>query len=143
VQATPFLLFPGTCAEAMAFYHSCLGGELELTRMRDTPMAAAMPAAAQDKVAHARLTSGRVDLSAADWMHPTRAPHAGNTVGVYLTGTDADIRRLFAKLAEGANPSLLDPLQALPFGLYGHLADRYGLHWFFRGEPGMNPDPRP
>jgi len=22
----------------------------------------------------------------------------------------------------------------MPFGSYGHLADRFGIHWFFKGE---------
>ena len=38
LRATPFLLFDGNCAEAMTFYHECLGGELILTRLGDTPM---------------------------------------------------------------------------------------------------------
>jgi PhnB protein len=28
LHTTPFLLFDGNCAEAMTFYHKCLGGEL-------------------------------------------------------------------------------------------------------------------
>ena len=27
LSCTPFLLFDGHCAEAMGFYHECLGGE--------------------------------------------------------------------------------------------------------------------
>ena len=38
INLSPFLLFDGNCAEAMAFYQSCLGGELTLTRVCDTPM---------------------------------------------------------------------------------------------------------
>jgi uncharacterized glyoxalase superfamily protein PhnB len=36
----PFLLFDGNCAEAMAFYQSCLDGELAITKvceLRDLP----------------------------------------------------------------------------------------------------------
>ena len=38
LNLTPFLLFDGDCAEAMAFYQSCFSGELTLTKLRDTPM---------------------------------------------------------------------------------------------------------
>ena len=38
LHCTPFLLFDGNCAEAMTFYHTCLGGELTLTKLGDTPM---------------------------------------------------------------------------------------------------------
>ena len=38
LQCTTFRLFDGNCAEAMSFYHGCLGGDLVLTRLGDTPM---------------------------------------------------------------------------------------------------------
>jgi PhnB protein len=38
LRSTPFLLFDGNCAEAMTFYHECLGGELALTKLGGTPM---------------------------------------------------------------------------------------------------------
>ena len=43
LRCTPFLLFDGNCAEAMTFYHNCLGGELTLTKLGDTPMKAQFP----------------------------------------------------------------------------------------------------
>ncbi len=39
---------------------------------------------------------------------------------------------MFDTLAVGAD--LLDGLRDLPFSCYGHLADRYGVHWLFGGE---------
>lgn len=135
MNLSPFLLFDGTCAEAMAFYQSCLGGELEVTLLRDTPMKDQAPANLHDKVAYAQLTSGAIQVSATDWQHQTRAPRQGNTVGLYLTGPGhAELREVFDRLAVGADPDLLDDLRELPFGVYGHLADRYGVHWFFRGD---------
>ncbi len=131
----PFLLFEGNCAEAMTFYQSCLGGELEMTFVRDTPMKDQAPESLHDKVAYAHLASGSVEISATDWQHPTRLPRQGNTVGLYLTaGASADLQQVFDKLAVGADRNLLDELRDMPFGSYGHLADRYGVHWFFRGE---------
>jgi PhnB protein len=132
---TPFLLFDGNCAEAMTFYQSCLGGELSITRLRDTPMREQAPPELHDKVAYARLHGGLVDVSATDWQHATRRPHQGNTVGMYLTGASYDeLQPVFDRLSVHADPDLLDELKNLPFGVYGHLADRYGVHWFFRGD---------
>lgn len=131
----PFLLFEGNCAEAMRFYQSCLGGELEVTLVRDTPMKDQAAATLHDKVAFAHLKSGSIEISATDWQHQTRAPRQGNTVGMYLSGgAYAELQDVFGKLAVGADPNLLDELREMPFGTYGHLADRYGVHWFFRGE---------
>lgn len=132
---TPFLLFDGNCAEAMTFYESCLGGELSIVRLRETPMGSQAPPELLDKVAYARLRCGLVDVSATDWQHPTRRPHQGNTVGIYLTGASYDeLKPVFDRLSVRADPDLLDDLTDLPFGIYGHLADRYGVHWFFRGD---------
>ena len=134
MQLTPFLLFEGNCAQAMAFYQTCLGGDLEITLLRDTPMKAQAPAHLHDKVAYSHLQSGAIDISATDWQHQTRHPRQGNTVAMYLTGSGYDeLRPVFDKLSDGADPNLLDDLRDEPFGVYGHLADRFGVHWFFRG----------
>src|SRR3954470_14665350 len=78
MNLTPFLLFDGNCAEAMTFYHSCLGGELSVTRVADTPMKAQAPAALHQKVAFAHLQSEAVEIAATDWQHPTRRFNRGN-----------------------------------------------------------------
>jgi len=135
VRLTPFLLFSGNCADAMSFYRSCLDGELTVTKVGDTPMKGQMPPEHHDKVANAHLRSGAIELTAADWLHPTRTPRPGNTVCLYIDGGPyTELRALFDKLSAGADPTLLDDLRDMPFGSYGHLADRYGVHWFFRGE---------
>jgi PhnB protein len=132
---TPFLLFDGNCAEAMTFYQSCLSGELTITKVADTPMKAQMPPEQHQKVAYARLKSGAIEFSATDWLHPRRTPKQGNTVALYVNGDNyVELRAIFDALAAGADKALLDDLRDMPFGIYGHLADKYGVHWFFRGE---------
>jgi PhnB protein len=135
INLTPFLLFDGNCAEAMTFYRSCLGGDLTITKMSDTPMKDQLPPALHEKVAHARLKNDKIEFSATDWMHPVRKPKQGNTVCMYINGGNYDeLKQVFDKLAEGADKDLLDDLQDMPFGSYGHLADKFGVHWFFHGE---------
>lgn len=134
MNTMPFLLFDGHCAEAMGFYRSCLGGELTITRLGDTAMGDQAPAEQRAKVAYAHLASGAVELSGADWLHAVRVPTPGSTVGIYLQAQHSgELREVFDKLAVGGDRQLLDELRDLPFGTYGHLADRYGVHWFFRG----------
>ncbi len=135
MNLTPFLLFDGTCAEAMAFYQSCLGGELTITKVGDTPMKDQVAPQNHGKVIYAHLKSGALEFSATDWLHTTRTPKLGNTVALYINGGSyKELRAIFDKLSVGADKSLLDDLRDLPFGTYGHLADRYGVHWFFQGE---------
>jgi PhnB protein len=119
----------------MTFYRSCLGGELAITKMGDTPMKNQMPPELHNKVAHAHLKNGLIEFSATDWMHATRRPKQGNTVAMYLNGGKyEELRAIFDRLAAGADSALLDDLRDLPFGSYGHLADKYGVHWFFQGQ---------
>lgn len=49
-------------------------------------------------------------------------------------GTYIELRTMFDNLSIGADPELLDDLRDMPFGSYGHLADQYGVHWFFQGD---------
>jgi PhnB protein len=135
MNLVPFLLFEGNCAEAMAFYQSCLGGELTITKVSDTPMKLQMPPEQHHKVAFANLKSGVLEISGTDWLNPTRTPTRGNTVALFVCrGNYAELRTIFDKLAVGAPKDLLDDLKDLPFGVYGHLADKYGVHWFFQGD---------
>jgi PhnB protein len=135
MNLTPFLLFDGNCAEAMAFYQSCFGGDLTITKVGDTPMKGHMPPEQHHKVDHAHLKSGIIEFSATDWLHPKRLPIQGNTIGMYVNGGKyKELRAIFDSLAAEADSDLLDDLRDMPFGSYGHLADQYGVHWFFQGE---------
>ena len=86
MKLTPFLLFDGNCAEAMRFYQTCLGGELRITELGDTPMAVEHPAENHGKVVNAHLQNGPIEFTATDWLHPTRARTQGNNVGVFVNG---------------------------------------------------------
>ena len=135
MNLTPFLLFDGNCAEAMTFYQGCLGGELTITRLGDTPMKDQASPDQYGKVVYAHLKNGALEFSGTDWLHPTRTPRLGNTVAIYINeGQYPELRAIFDRLARGADAALLDDLHDVPFGTYGHLADRYGVHWFFQGE---------
>lgn len=129
----PYLLFDGKCKEAMEFYHSCFGGELKLTKVKDSPAAARMTAAQQEKVLNAHLGTGRLEISASDWLALDATPVRGNTVCMFLSGgTLPELKALFDKLADGAE--VTNPLAATFFGTYGALNDRFGVRWMFAGE---------
>lgn len=85
LQTTPFLLFDGDCAEAMSFYHQCLGGELSLTKLRDTPMKDQFPPEKHDRIINAYLKSRDVEISASDWMaSPEFEPVRGNMSAIFV-----------------------------------------------------------
>jgi len=143
LRTVPFLLFDGDCAEAMTFYHDCLGGELTLTRLGDTPMKDQFPVEKHGRIINARLTSGAIDLSATDWMaSPALEPIQGNTFAVFVVGEDYDeLKGPFDKLADGADREWFQDLHDLPFGTYGQFFDRFGVQWVFRGARVEHPEP--
>src|SRR5487761_294800 len=108
LRCTPFLLFDGNCAEAMTFYHACLGGDLTLTRLGDTPMKAQFPPEKHNRTINAHLKSGDIELSAADWMAPDFDPLLGNTSAIFVTGQSYDeLKPAFDKLKDGEHNTRL------------------------------------
>ncbi len=137
LQTTPFLLFDGNCAEAMTFYHQCLGGELTLTKLAETPMKDQFPPEKHNRIINAHLKNGAVDISATDWMaSPMYEPIQGDTVAIFvLGGAYEELQTAFDKLREGASTDRFQELHDLPFGTYGQFTDKFGVHWIFKGDP--------
>ena len=128
---TPYLLFDGKCQQAMEFYKSCFGGELTATKVKDSPAKDFMPAVQREKIVNARLSKGKLEMTASDWLRPDRTPIRGNTVCLYLSGgTFGELKTLFERLSEGAE--VTDPLKEQFFGIYGALNDKFGVRWMFQ-----------
>ena len=136
LRCTPFLLFDGNCAEAMTFYHRCLGGNFTLTKLGDTPMKDQFPKEKHDRIINAHLVSGDIDISATDWMaSPAFDPIQGNSYAIFVIGgAYEELKPVFDKLAEGAEKERFQALHNLPFGMYGQFYDKYGVQWIFNGD---------
>lgn len=132
LKATPFLLFDGNCAEAMTFYQKCLGGELRLTKLGDTPMKDTLPAEKHNWIINAYLKSGDIEISAADWMAaPQYEPILGEMFAVFITGSYDEVKKVFDKLSEGAEKDRFQELHEMPFGMHGQMYDKFHRHWIF------------
>ena len=136
MHVTPFLLFDGNCAEAMTFYQKCLGGELTLTKLGDTPMKDQYPKEKHNRIINAHLKSGAIEISATDWMaSPAYEPTWGDIYAIFVIGgTYDELKVVFDKLASEAKKERFQELHDMPFGTYGQLYDKYGIHWIFKGE---------
>jgi PhnB protein len=123
----PYLHFGGNCREAMTFYHECLGGDLAMQTVGESPMAAQMPAEVQQQIMHASLMRGEVRLMASDMMQ--EPPARGNTISLMLYCTsEAEIRDYFSKLSAGGTVNF--PLGQQFWGAtYGELTDKFGINW--------------
>ena len=125
MSVVPYLFFKGNCKEAMGFYKSVFGGELNIQTMGDVPKEAQMPGADPNNVMHAALR-GPITLYASDSRQASE-----HTAKIELTigGTDeAQMRQIFDKLAEGGKVKMA--LQKMFWGdIYGQLTDKYGIDW--------------
>ncbi|GAB2862106.1 VOC family protein [Hymenobacter ruber] len=131
MHLSPYLFFDGNCREVLAFYQSCLGGELNLIRYGDSPAAAHMPADAQNNIMHGTLTAHGFTIMASDTGRTDRTLATGNNVRLSLHfDNDAEIETTFARLGEGGQ--VVDPLADMPWGgKFGTLTDQFGIKWLF------------
>jgi len=130
----PYLSFRTEARQAMEFYQSVLGGELEINVFGEFPDMVQDPSQA-DLVMHAQLTTedGLV-LMASD--SPDGMPYEPpQGFSVSLSGnSEATTRAVWDKLADGA--SITMPLDTPPWGgTFGMLVDRFGVPWMLHGDP--------
>ena len=74
MQVQPYLFFDGRCEEALNFYSAALGAQVTaLMRFKDAPPSASAPGCTPppgDKIMHANLQIGPVQIMASDGMVP-------------------------------------------------------------------------
>jgi PhnB protein len=135
MQVFTNLTFDGDCEEAFAVYARVLGGTVTFAlRYRDSPMAAQVPDAWVDKIAHCTLTlADGCRLYGNDSVPDTYEPSGGFS----LTTNPADAetaRTVFDALAEGGQVTmrLQETFWAIAFGT---LVDRFGIPWTINCEP--------
>ncbi len=123
-----YLTFNGNCREAMHFYRDCLGGELALQAISDSPMAGKLPVTMQQHILHGSLTCGAITLLASD-MVGEKGLTKGNNISLMLDCSSEDeIRTLFDKLLQGGR--IVHQLEHTFWGgMIGDLTDKFGNQW--------------
>ncbi len=127
-QINAYLSFHGNCREAMIFYRECLGGELTLQTIGESPLADQMPQEMKECILHATLKTEDLVIMGSD-MTPETGLIKGNAVSLMLKcSSEADIRISFDKLSDGA--TIKHPLENTFWGaLFGDLTDKFGNNW--------------
>ena len=128
VTLNPYLNFKDNAREAMEFYHSVFGGELNTSTFAD--FGQADDPADADKVMHSQLESGSITLMGAD-TPSSMEYHEGSNISVSLSGSndeDATLRGYWDQLS--GSGSVTVPLEIAPWGdAFGMCVDRYGVSW--------------
>ncbi|WDF32193.1 VOC family protein [Arthrobacter agilis] len=136
-----YLSFRDTAAEAMDFYHSVFGGEMQRSTFAEYQVSE--DPAEQDKIMHSMLTtpSGQV-LMAADTPNSMEyRPPAGHSLSI-SGDSEAELRGYWEALS--GSGSVLVPLEVSPWGdSFGMCVDRFGVTWMVNiaGAPGAAEEP--
>ncbi|MCB0666201.1 MAG: VOC family protein [Saprospiraceae bacterium] len=130
MRISAYLTFAGNCLEAMQFYQKCLGGELVIQTIGESPFSDKMPRQMRASILHCTLTNHNLILMGSDIV-PEDGHRSGNTISLMLDCSSEDeIRECYAKLSTGSIKS--HPLEETFWGaLFGDLEDKFGNHWLF------------
>ena len=123
---SPYLNFNGNTAEAMRFYQSVLGGDLNIQTFGDAGVA--QNDNEKNRTLHASLISNGITFFASDGR-PDQQVIFGDNVHLSLQGSDTErLTGYFNGLAAGGRVDM--PLAKQFWGAtFGMLTDKYGVHW--------------
>lgn len=129
-QINAYLTFNGNCREAMTFYKNCLGGELTLMSVEDSPMAEQWPKEVRKNILHASLVNSSLILLGSD-MAPKEGTVNGNAISLALNcSSEKEINAFFNNLSVGGK--VTHPLHTFFDGTIGALTDQFGMNWIFK-----------
>ena len=133
---SPYLIFPGNCAEAMRFYERVLGGKLlGMSKFSEAPDTSNMPPGTQDDIMHAHLVlPGGGVLMASDDHTGQQKPVAMSGFFVSLIYDTVDeARGIFHELVDGGKTIM--PYEGTFWAEgFGMLIDRFGVPWMVTGK---------
>lgn len=129
-QLNPYLGFPGNAREAMTFYQSVFGGELDMLTFAQGGMPPDSENADQLMHAHLRTEDG-YQIMGSDGMDSS----SGGAISIAITGSEKDkISAFYAKLCEGGD--VIEPLAEAPWGGYFGMCNcKFGHRWMFNISP--------
>lgn len=132
-RLNPYISFVDNAREAMEFYRSVFGGELEVMTFEAF---GPPPGVNPDAVMHSMLvTDAGFSLMAAD-TPPDMDRTVGNNIVVSVSGDEPErLRGYWTALADGAR--IETALEKQMWGdEFGALEDKFGVNWCFNiGEP--------
>lgn len=118
----PYLVFPGTCKQAMEFYSDTLGGEITLMQtFGESPVD--VPTEVADRIFNAEVIAGGIRIKASDDL-PGHEVKDGTRISLFAVFDDAATKATaFERLSDGGK--VLFPLS----NDFGMLRDKYGIQW--------------
>ena len=128
----PYLNFPGTAADAVAFYQDAFGAQvtsmMKFGDMENHPFGPE----ADDRVMHADLKLGEASIMLSDGPPSHDVPSQSN-VHVSVAFDDLEeMRACWAKASDGGTVSM-ELAPAFWGATFGMFTDKFGIQWMFNG----------
>jgi len=128
-KLNPYINFKDNARQALEFYRSVFGGELNIMTFGD--MNATQDPADKDRVMHGQLESpSGMTLMASDTPgYMQYSPFAGGSMSLSgSNGDDAELSGYFEKLSAGGSVQM--PLEKAMWGdKFGMCTDKFGVPW--------------
>ena len=131
MRIDPYLFYNGRCEEAINFYKSALGAELQMM-MRNSdspepPPPGMLPPGSENKIMHASLLIGGALIMMSDGDCKGETTFKGFSVSLDC-GNEAEAQRAFNALADGGRVNM--PLSKTFWApLFGMVVDKFGVNW--------------
>jgi PhnB protein len=135
MPVTPYLFFDGRCEEALDFYKTALGAEIEtMTRFKDAPESPPSEGCADidnakfaDKIMHAAFVVSGSTIMASDGFARGKTRFAGFSLS-FEARDEAEAGKIFSALSDGGKVQM--PLGKAFFARsFGIVTDRFGIDW--------------
>jgi PhnB protein len=131
MKATPYFSFNGNCEEAVKFYQSVLGGELEIRRFDSLPADQGIPISDQwkEKVMHCNLVfPDGTTLFFSDTWEDAPVEIGTNAILQLNVDSEEEVHRITQELSAGGTVTM--PADRTFWGsVYGSFFDRFGVQW--------------
>jgi PhnB protein len=131
MEFSAYLMFNGSCEEAMNFYRDALGAEMvSMQRYGESPMPSDDPVWNQ-KIMHCAIRKDRFLIMASDSRDKKGGIVTGNNVQISVGfESQEEIDRTFAAISAGGTITM--PLQDTFWGArFGMCTDKFGVSWMF------------
>jgi len=131
MKIDPYLFFDGRCEEAIAFYESALGAELQMKmRYSDSPEPTPpgmLPPGSENKIMHASMLVKGAVLMLADGHCGGNPKFEGFSLSLACESPE-EAHRCFDALAQGGKITM--PLgKTFWAALFGMVTDKFGVGW--------------
>jgi PhnB protein len=132
-RLNPYVRFNGNARQAMEFYQSVFGGDLNVNTFGEY---GGQDPEGADKIMHAQLETPKGYTLMASDTPPGMPYNPGDNISISLSGDEADdLRGYWEKLSEGGTVSM--PLEKQIWGdEFGSCVDKFGISWVVNiGQP--------